>query len=367
MLDFLFLSNADTGGQGYAITQAINRYTEYTARCIKINQNYIQYPYDLCSNLGQYSLLDGKFYSKTDIINLVKEAKVLVFDTYDRYYGYDILFEDYYIGKKVVYRHNGDQCRRNSFIVDRFHQRNNDAVVVSTPDLLKSIPHVKNKIWLPNLPIDLEYMSSFDLPRYNKTIVIGHTPTNPLRKGTFEFIEALGEIASKYPISFDPIAFTPFYESIYLRATTHHIYFDQITTDIRWYGNASVEASWLGQPVICNELLEGYIDTPFYTVTFENLKERLEELFSNMNKEFYEELQAKHLEWVKKEHNPEILASKHAEWMLDNAREWSKDHQFLTDKISLVEGWRWVRGKGIPLNKDNRKENKVYRDSIKRR
>jgi len=348
MSDFVFLSNADTGGQNIAIARAINKYTKHTARALKMNDNYIHYPYDLCAQLGSYSLFDGKYYSREAILDIMRSANFLIFDTYDRFMGWDILFEDFYKGKSIVYRHNGDQCRLNNFIVDGFHKNNNDGIIVSTPDLLDCIPHVKNKTWIPNSVIDEDYLNSLPTAIYDKPLVVGHSPTNPTRKGTFEFLDALGEVAKKHEVFFDPVANMSWYSALKQRAL-HHVFFDQITKDIHWYGNCSIESAWLGQVVLCNPIKNGHIKVPFVPVDFDTLDKDLTSFFNRIDSTVYEELSKAHKTWVRKVHNPRDVAKTHVEWITENAIEWTSNHRFLTDRILLKAGWRWVKGKGIKI------------------
>jgi len=352
MPDFLFLSNADTGGQCIAFTKAINKYTKYTARFLKMSSNYIEYPYDLCAQYGYYSLLDGRFYSRDDIIELVKDSEVLVFDVYDRYYGWDILFEDYYKGKRCVYIQNGDQLRDNSQLANNFFGENDDAIIVSTPDLLNAILSVRKRIWIPNTVVDEEFLNARLMKPYSNPLVIGHSPTNPRRKGTFMFIKALGELAKELSITFDPIAFMPWYKCIEYRAMNHHVLFDQITEDIEWYGNCAVESAWMGQPVIVNKLLPVKIEVPppFIQVTSRNLLSDLRKSISKIMREGdYYELASEHEKWAREFHHPKRCAKLRAEWMMENATEWKEGHGFFTDKELLMKGWRWEKGRGIRL------------------
>ena len=351
MPDFLFLSNADTGGQCIAFTKAINRYTSYSARFLRMSANYIDYPYDLCAQYGHYSLLDGKFYSRDDIIELVKDSEILVFDVYDRYYGWDILFEDYYKGKRCVYIQNGDQLRDNSQLANHFFGENDDAIIVSTPDLLNAILSVKKKIWIPNIVVDEDFLETRLVRSYSNPLIIGHSPTNPRRKGTFMFIRALGELAKEYPVTFDPIAFMPWYKCIGYRAMNHHVLFDQITEDIEWYGVCSIESAWMGQPVIVNKLLPiDAGDPPFLQVTSRNLKGDLRKALEVLcDENGYYDLAIRHQQWAKEFHDPKKRAEERAKWMMENATEWRKDHGFFTDKELLMKGWKWEKGRGVRL------------------
>lgn len=348
MVKFLFLGNADTGGQNTAIARAIRTYTKHDARSIRMNDNYIHFPYDLCRDLSNYSNFDGKYYSRDDILEIVRDTDIIVFDTYDRFYGYDILFEDHYLGKRVVYRHNGDQYRLNPLVAGSFHRMNNDALVVSTPDLLKVAPRIVKQIWLPNVVIDEDYLNSLPTPEYDDMLCVGHSPTNPKRKGTFEFIRALGNVAKDIPIDFDLIARRGWYDAVRYRAMKQHIYFDQIQNDIKWYGNASIEAAWIGQPVICNELLIRRY-APFFPVDFADLEELLRCFFTDVNEDLYKCYQERHMKWARELHSPKANADEHANWMIANATEWTKDHKFNTDVILGAMGIRWEMGKGIKL------------------
>lgn len=348
MVNFLFLGNADTGGQNTAIAKAINRYTKHNARSIRMNDNYIHFPYDLCRDLGHYSLFDSKFYSRDAILDIVKDAEIIVFDTFDRFYGWDINFEDYYEGKRVVYRHNGDQFRLNPMVANSFHSRNHDAIVCSTPDLLQVAPRVKKQVWLPNVVIDEDYLNIFEPTSYNEMLCVGHAPTNPARKGTMDFIKALGKVAQDIPIDLDLFSRMSWHESIRHRALTTHVYFDQIQEDIMWYGNASVEAAWLGQPVICNYLCTDF-KVPFFRVNREKLEDQLRWFFKDMGETIFQEMQDSHISWAIANHGPRQVIDRHVEWIIENATEWKPNHRFLHDLILSKLGMKWVKGEGEEL------------------
>jgi hypothetical protein len=314
-----------------------------------MNDNYIHFPFDLCRDNGPYSLFDGKYYSRDAILELLRNADILVFDTYDRFFAWDILFEDYYIGKKVVYRHNGDQFRLNGHIAGSFHRRNNDAIVCSTPDLLRVDPRIKKQTWMPNVPIDEKYLNVLQLPFYDEPLVVGHAPTNSARKGTKDFLRALDKVDNKELVDIDFTDRSAWYTAVAHRAVTHHVYFDQLQEDISWYGNSSVEAAWLGQIVFCNKLLEGYAEVPFVTFTADTMKQVLNEFFDNINESMYYDMSDEHIDWAKTFHDPKRLAPIHAKWMIENATEWKDGHRYNADVILAAMGYRWDMGKGVKL------------------
>ena len=50
----------DNGGQGIALCDALNKYTDHTARCVTVHQTYLDYKTDVCLSDGD-SMPDEAF------------------------------------------------------------------------------------------------------------------------------------------------------------------------------------------------------------------------------------------------------------------------------------------------------------------
>ncbi len=169
------------------------------------------------------------------------------------------------LGKKVVFHYHGCDVRNRAHM-KATHARSTctecdpfclparqqrilasarrwvDAEIVSTPDLLESVPNARQlhvAVWLPDYP--------FAEPRREPRLVL-HAPTNRLIKGT-KYVEAAFEaLRPKFPgVEFRTVEKVP-WAGLRDLMRECDVFVDQLF--MGWYGMVSVEAMALGKPAL---------------------------------------------------------------------------------------------------------------------
>jgi glycosyltransferase involved in cell wall biosynthesis len=176
-----------------------------------------------------------------------------------------------------------------------------DAELVSTPDLLESVPNARH------LPVatDLEALP-FAPPRGAPKLVV-HAPTNRLIKGTRHVAAAFEKLERRFPgVRFVIAERLPWRELMRLMADADVIV-DQLF--MGWYGMVAVEAMAMGKPVLCSirpDFEPRLRDCPIVRVTIEDLEQRLAEALTGADRET---LGTQGRAYVEREHAAPIVAT----------------------------------------------------------
>ena len=215
-MNVLHLSRFDSGGNGYFISQAINAYSEVKSRAVRMEQTYLNYPYDVLNPADD------------TLKNLIQNAHILHIRD-----GWEWLPDEIY-QKPAVITFSGNTYRRR---YKKLHQKCDEIgwmVTVSTIDLvlLNSAP------WMPNHRQDIIQ----DLFRSDKFSVC-HTPTFRDRKGTATIEQALADMDDVELVIVEGES----YQKSMLARSQCHITVDQFR---HGYGNSAIEAWSMAQPVI---------------------------------------------------------------------------------------------------------------------
>jgi len=149
-------------------------------------------------------------------------------------------------------------------------ERYADRELVSTPDLLASVPRASH------LPVALDLGDYRFTPGKGPVKRVVHAPTNRLIKGT-RYVEAAFEtLRPRFPgVRFEVVEGRPWRELIAILSEAD-VVVDQLF--MGWYGMVAVEAMALGKPVLCfiRDDFEARLNAcPLIRCTREDLAERL--------------------------------------------------------------------------------------------
>lgn len=235
----------DLAGMMIAFSQAINRFTEHTARVISYRTMYVQnYEADI-----ELPKIDDDW---DEVEELLRNADVFHFHMLldETYQVGPFHLSDFVAGKALLYHHHGTydhQC----FLGQAAEYRKKYAeakkrVLVSTPDLLLHLPMAT---WQPNIiPIGDPLL----LPDHAHFVTDGpfrvvQAPTRKWHKNTAEFLAVCEQLASERDdFVFEVITGKSFEECLKSKRRAHAS-FDHMQG---WFGIASLESLSQGVPTL---------------------------------------------------------------------------------------------------------------------
>ncbi len=241
----------DYSGSFMGWARAINRNTEFAARLAVFEIHQYGYDVDLVFPYPEHAVSGfRKLVEEADLLHVKDEVGLLRGDNPQVWRW---LLDS---GKPIIFTHYGGYARSLQHNADYVKLvRGFAARVAMTPDLCFDwfdggfIPH------------------AIDTDRYGYTWrdgnVIGHSPSNPERKGTAELLKA----AEGLDVRVDVI-YGVSHEECLARKSRCNLFFDQagresreklgVDTVIGWYGNAAIEAAAFGIPVIVHMSQEAF-------------------------------------------------------------------------------------------------------------
>ncbi|MCB0354144.1 MAG: hypothetical protein KDD64_11485 [Bdellovibrionales bacterium] len=261
-MNIFMIGQNDPAGMMVTFANAINRYTEHTARILSyrtVYQNAYEYDIELPR------LIDEDY---DEIEWLLKTSDVFHFHMLldETFQIGPLHLKDYVEGKKIVYHHHGTydhQCFLGR--VDQYRERYrtaNSSVLVSTPDLLEHLPMAE---WQPNLvPLyDVHYLPRADHLGEQEEIRIVQAPTRRWHKHTKEFLSVTSDLKSEYPNVSVSVLEGMSHIEVLKRKRRSHISFDHMNG---WFGICSLESLAHGIPTIAGldqhnrEHIERFVD-----------------------------------------------------------------------------------------------------------
>lgn len=220
---FILNEGADTGGQGIRIKDAFDRYTDWNVRTMHTMRTYLQYPFDLEWD----EAMARELWADADVVHVKCGTR---------------LYHELGGGKPVVVHYQGSELRDNPAAGDAAAKAIGAKQIVSTVDLLADC----DGTWLP-IPHDLDALrDKYRHPRNERTLVIGHAPTNRAKKGTDIVERVIGRLSAEYDIRFDLVTGIS-WAACLSRKGQCDVFIDQLTLG---YGNSGIEAMAMGVPVI---------------------------------------------------------------------------------------------------------------------
>ncbi|MCB0311545.1 MAG: hypothetical protein KDD42_09930 [Bdellovibrionales bacterium] len=245
-LNILMIGQNDPAGMMIAFANAINRYTEHSARVISMRTVYsMDYEYDI-----ELPRLENEDYSEVE--HLLKHSDVLHFhmlmDEYHQLGPLQIM--DYIKGKGLLYHHHGTYDHQ-IFLArapqyEELYKRSGKRALVSTPDLLQLLP---SATWQPNLvPInDVDYLPRGEHLASQDSLQIVQAPTRKWHKHTKEFIAATDRIMLRHPNVQRRVIEGQTYRGCLKIKRSSHVVFDHMNG---WFGISSLESLAQGIPTI---------------------------------------------------------------------------------------------------------------------
>lgn len=171
--------------------------------------------------------------------------------------------------KPLIVHHHGSQFRRRPGETYRAAADIGAVQIVSTVDLLLSVPEVGEAFWFPQV-IDADKMALIREWHQDRSsrIRVSHAPTNRHIKGSSHVIRAMRHL--KYEAEFILIQRQPWSVCLSLKASSD-IFVDQL---ILGYGNNAIEAWAMGLPVLASaspwileRMQEEFGQMPFFTTS----------------------------------------------------------------------------------------------------
>ena len=242
-MKILMITTNDPAGMTIAFANAINRYTEHTARAITTDSKYnVNFEHDIHIP----AIPDDDF---SEVEHLLKTADIFHFHIMadeNALLG-PLLMRDYIKGKKILHHHHGHP----NFIINagqfiEKYRKLGRRTAVSTPDLLKTLP---GSVWLPNLvPIkDVQFMPWDGGEPSTETIRVCQAPTRKFHKDTKTFVNVMSEITREIPRAETVIIENlPYFDCLEEKRRCH-IVFDHMQGH---FGIASLESLSQAKPVI---------------------------------------------------------------------------------------------------------------------
>lgn len=236
----------DPAGMMIALANAINRYTEHTARVISMRTVYSSsYEYDI-------ELPRIKNDDFSEIEHLLCTSDIFHFHMLldENYQLGPLHINNYTQGKKLLYHHHGTYDHQSFLALandynDKYKNTKKRAIV-STPDLLQLLPVAT---WQPNLvPLDnIDFLPRFDHLLDQSNIKIAQAPTRKWHKHTAEFKRVCSRLENQFPnVKGYVIEESSYRECLKFKRSCHAI-FDHMNG---WFGISSLESLAQGTPTI---------------------------------------------------------------------------------------------------------------------
>lgn len=271
----IFSSEWDTGGQGYRIKAAFDKYQpDFSVRSIHLMGAYFDYPTDILATdqAEVYRLFD-----EADVIHMRNGLEGL------RRLG-SAERRTVETPAKLVVHYHGTKFREEHHRLSATARLAGAVQLVSTIDLMLLEEGLR---WLPS-PFDLvelaDYREAAEAERESQDYVrVVHSPTNRLVKSTKAVMEAIQVLSdSGLHVKLDLIERKTWRETL-VRKSKADLCVDQLKLG---YGNNAIEAWGMGIPVIAGvedeavraAMLDVWGELPFFEATEETVASAIAEL-----------------------------------------------------------------------------------------
>jgi tetratricopeptide (TPR) repeat protein len=274
-LNILIYADFNVAGQLTKLCRALNQYTPHKARCIIVQDDYLQYDRDIIlrDQTGRQVVQDfseiQELVKKADFFHIGRQAVNLPNLDFNR-----ILNE-----KNCLVQYFGSHLRMNHKRLFLWHLKRNIAAVVGYG-------------WTQAFPLHRKFyhiQQFFDpspfkrVPRLKKgdTIRVVHAPTNREVKRTADFVAAMEPLVREFNVEMDIIEGVG-NEACLARKAKGHITYDEMGTPT--FGLNSVESMAIGHVALSSvnpHVLSYMPDTPVVRITQESLGPMLRRLVSD--------------------------------------------------------------------------------------
>ncbi len=234
----------DCAGGKILLCKGINRYTEHTCRHLVAEENYMQFETDIV--LSKYD--HGFFY---EVDRLAKEADVLWFHMWDFNKPFGLINWRHYLeGKKVLFNgqsaHEPGKVRHHLYEQGKLFDYYIDTPVQPVSFHANELVYKGTK-WVPIYkPIhDKEYLPQKN-KNFEKTLLIGQSPSTPFSKNTNNLIDVYMTLKDRnYDIELEILTNMPHKEVLRIKRKWH-IAFDNMHQNHE--GSSSWESASMGIP-----------------------------------------------------------------------------------------------------------------------
>lgn len=271
----IYTPGYDTGGQGWRIKQAFERYQAegFVVRSIHTSGSYFAYPSDVASS--EHEQVEALFRN-ADVIHMRNGFENL------RRLRPEALEPSRQVG--LVCHWHGTRFREEHGSLAEGAREVGAIQLVSTLDLAILEP---NLTWVPS-PVDLTYMSAvrargIAAKRADAPIRLCHAPTNRVVKSTEAIMNSVAALAQLgEDVELDLIERKP-WATVLERKAQADVYVDQLRLG---YGNNAIEAWAMGIPVVAGVtdlavrdlMVRTFGQLPFFEANEANLTERLRDI-----------------------------------------------------------------------------------------
>lgn len=244
-MKILMLGQNDPAGMMVAFANAINRYTEHSARAISMRTVYsLDFEYDI-----ELPRLKEDF---SEVEHLLKTSDIFHFHMLmdENYQLGPLEIRNYIKGKKLLYHHHGTYDHQMFLaLADQYNEKyikSKKRAIVATPDLLKLLPAAT---WQPNLvPIhNLDFLPRNDHLASSEEVHIAQAPTRKWHKHTKEFQAVCKRLEATYPNVRSHILEGKSYRECLKFKRGCHAVFDHMNG---WFGISSLESLSHGIPTL---------------------------------------------------------------------------------------------------------------------
>lgn len=243
-----------------------------------------------------------KFLKKPVVVEwLGSEIRIPEIEFADNPYYREVFFKGY--------EYSYEEKNKSYLLQEKFAKYGFSCIVS-----MENFQYIRKDIWkniyiLPAQRIVLsDYQPVYPDPENSKLLIV-HSPTAFVAKGTPAVLKAVEKLKSEYEFEFQLLYNLPHQEVLRV-VKSSDIFLDQFV--IGSYGMAAVEAMAFGKPVVCyikDSLIKNYPpDFPVINANQENLVEVLRNFLKDGN--LRKEIGKKSREYVEKYHSMEILGNK---------------------------------------------------------
>ncbi len=242
-MQILMIGQNDPAGMMVAFANAINRYSEHTARVISMRTVYsMDYEYDI-----ELPRLNEDF---SEVEHLLKTSDIFHFHMLmdENHQLGPLEIRNFIAGKKLLYHHHGTYDHQIFLALaekyNEMYKSTGKRAIVSTPDLLQLLPAAT---WQPNLvPLrSLDFLPRADHLSAQDDIRIVQAPTRKWHKHTAEFQRVCARLEDEYPNVHSEILEGMTYRGCLKRKRGAHLVFDHMNG---WFGISSLESLAHGIP-----------------------------------------------------------------------------------------------------------------------
>ena len=242
----LFYSTADWANSSYRMCEAINRHsTRYEITY------FANFQHDFGYYRGENIISDiigDQQYINHDVLDHLRtaaaEADMFHFKE-DEGTPAGVLDVRFDLTRPVIQQFCGSVYRKDWQKIWPECENVVNRVLVTTPDLI--MPGVGGTV----LPFAFDETIYKPIERDDSCIFIGHTPSNPRKKGTEIITEVCTQLHTEFPRAVLNFVSGVLSDAALRYKSLNDIYIDQIS-DIGTYGNSAVEAMMFGSAVLCS-------------------------------------------------------------------------------------------------------------------